>query len=163
MAGTLYGLGIGPGDPELITLKARRILRSVPVVAYPAPEGGESLARAIAAPQLGRRVRLVAFDLGRGPRALINPRIVARSEESFTLWDDCFSFPELLVRVRRARSVTIEFDDERGHPQVWKALAPAESDLFQHELDHLDGKLYIALGQPHNVQPREKIALYEKR
>jgi precorrin-2/cobalt-factor-2 C20-methyltransferase len=46
--GTLYGLGIGPGDPELITLKARRILRSVPVVAYPAPEKGDSLARAIA-------------------------------------------------------------------------------------------------------------------
>ena len=48
--GTLFGLGIGPGDPELITLKAERILRSVPVVAYPAPENGDSLARAIAAP-----------------------------------------------------------------------------------------------------------------
>ncbi len=51
--GTLYGLGIGPGDPELITLKALRILKSVPVVAYPAPEEGDSLARAIAAPHLG--------------------------------------------------------------------------------------------------------------
>ncbi len=50
--GTLYGLGIGPGDPELITLKARRILPSVPVVAYPAPEKGDSLARAIAEPHL---------------------------------------------------------------------------------------------------------------
>ena len=51
-SGTLFGLGIGPGDPELITLKARRILRSVPVVAYPAPENGDSLARAIAATHL---------------------------------------------------------------------------------------------------------------
>ena len=51
--GTLYGLGIGPGDPELITLKALRILKSVPVVVYPAPETGDSLARAIAAPHLG--------------------------------------------------------------------------------------------------------------
>ncbi len=50
--GTLYGLGIGPGDPELITLKALRILESVPVVAYPAPEAGDSLARSIAAPHL---------------------------------------------------------------------------------------------------------------
>jgi precorrin-2 C(20)-methyltransferase len=50
--GTLYGLGIGPGDPELMTLKAHRILQSVPVVAYPAPEDGDSLARAIAAPHL---------------------------------------------------------------------------------------------------------------
>ncbi len=50
--GTLYGLGIGPGDPELMTLKAHRILQSVPVVAYPAPDTGDSLARAIAAPHL---------------------------------------------------------------------------------------------------------------
>jgi precorrin-2/cobalt-factor-2 C20-methyltransferase len=52
MNGTLYGLGVGPGDPELITLKALRLLRSVPVVAYPAPEHGDSLARAIIAEHL---------------------------------------------------------------------------------------------------------------
>ena len=52
MSGTLYGLGIGPGDPELITVKALRLLRAVPVVAYPAPEEGDSLARAIVAPHL---------------------------------------------------------------------------------------------------------------
>ncbi|MDH3593989.1 MAG: precorrin-2 C(20)-methyltransferase [Rhodospirillales bacterium] len=52
MTGTLYGLGIGPGDPELITVKALRLLRAAPVVAYPAPETGESLARAIVAPLL---------------------------------------------------------------------------------------------------------------
>jgi precorrin-2/cobalt-factor-2 C20-methyltransferase len=50
--GTLYGLGVGPGDPELITLKALRILKSVPVLAWPAPLEGESLARSIAAPHL---------------------------------------------------------------------------------------------------------------
>ena len=47
MSGTLYGLGVGPGDPELITLKALKILQAVPVVAYPAPETGDSLARSI--------------------------------------------------------------------------------------------------------------------
>jgi len=52
MNGTLYGLGIGPGDPELITVKALRILRAVPVIAYPAPERGDSLARQIVAPHL---------------------------------------------------------------------------------------------------------------
>ena len=52
MSGTLYGIGLGPGDPELLTLKAHRILRSVPVIAYPAPDGSPSLARAIAAPHL---------------------------------------------------------------------------------------------------------------
>jgi len=47
MAGTLYGLGIGPGDPDLITLKALNILQAAPVIAYPAPVGKPSLARSI--------------------------------------------------------------------------------------------------------------------
>ena len=50
--GTLYGIGVGPGDPELVTLKALRIARACPVLAYPAPEQGESLARRIMAPHL---------------------------------------------------------------------------------------------------------------
>src|SRR5271169_959441 len=45
--GTLYGLGVGPGDPELLTLKVLRIIRTAPVIAYPAPEHGASFARAI--------------------------------------------------------------------------------------------------------------------
>ncbi len=52
MTGTLYGLGIGPGDPDLITLKALKRLQSAPVLAYPALEDGDSLARAIIAPHL---------------------------------------------------------------------------------------------------------------
>jgi len=47
--GRLYGLGIGPGDPELLTLKAHRILTTVPVIAYPTMENGKVLARAIVA------------------------------------------------------------------------------------------------------------------
>lgn len=47
MTGTLYGLGVGPGDPELLTLKALRILRAAPVIAYPAPDTGPSFARQI--------------------------------------------------------------------------------------------------------------------
>ena len=47
MTGTLYGLGIGPGDPDLITLKALKLLQVAPVLAYPALEDGKSLARAI--------------------------------------------------------------------------------------------------------------------
>jgi len=49
MSGTLWGLGIGPGDPELITVKAVRILREAAVVTYPAPLEGPSLTRTIAA------------------------------------------------------------------------------------------------------------------
>jgi precorrin-2/cobalt-factor-2 C20-methyltransferase len=49
MSGRLYGLGLGPGDPELITLKAWRILRQAPVIAYPAPDDAPSFARSIVA------------------------------------------------------------------------------------------------------------------
>ena len=50
--GKLYGLGVGPGDPELITLKALKILKRLPVIAYPAPDKGDSLARRIVADHL---------------------------------------------------------------------------------------------------------------
>ena len=70
-SGTLYGIGVGPGDPELITLKALRILRACPVVAYPAPENGDSMARAIAATHLpGGQEEIVIrmpLDAGHGP------------------------------------------------------------------------------------------------
>lgn len=52
MTGKLYGLGVGPGDPELMTLKAHRLLQSCPVIAYPAPDTGPSFARSIAADYL---------------------------------------------------------------------------------------------------------------
>lgn len=45
----LYGIGVGPGDPELMTLKAHRLISAASVVAYPAPDTGESFARRIAA------------------------------------------------------------------------------------------------------------------
>ncbi|MCB1493670.1 MAG: precorrin-2 C(20)-methyltransferase [Rhodobiaceae bacterium] len=49
MTGTLYGVGLGPGDPELLTLKAHRLITGARVIAYPAPDTGESFARSIAA------------------------------------------------------------------------------------------------------------------
>ena len=70
-AGTLYGLGVGPGDPELITLKALRLLKAAPVIAYPAPEDGDSLARKIAATHRpGGQTEIVIrmpLDAGRFP------------------------------------------------------------------------------------------------
>ena len=75
MSGTVYGLGVGPGDPELITLKALRILQAVPVIAYPAPETGDSFARQIVAPHLrgGQTEIAIRMPLGDGqfPKAEI--------------------------------------------------------------------------------------------
>jgi precorrin-2 C20-methyltransferase/precorrin-3B C17-methyltransferase len=52
LRGQLFGVGVGPGDPELMTLKARRIIAAADVVAYPVARHGRSVARAIAAPYL---------------------------------------------------------------------------------------------------------------
>ncbi len=75
MSGTVYGLGVGPGDPELLTLKALRILRAVPAIAYPAPETGDSFARTIVAPHLpgGQQEIAIRMPLGDGqfPKAEI--------------------------------------------------------------------------------------------
>jgi precorrin-2/cobalt-factor-2 C20-methyltransferase len=67
--GRLYGLGLGPGDPELVTLKALRLLRAASVVAYPAPEDGESFARRIVAEWLDRGQREIGirFPMRPGP------------------------------------------------------------------------------------------------
>jgi peptide deformylase len=101
--------------------------------------------RGIAAPQIGIPRRFIAVNLGRGTHSLINPVITWRSPETFTLWDDCMCFPELLVKVRRHLSLSLAFVDEQGRPQMLEAVSQAESELFQHELDHLDGVLAIDL------------------
>jgi precorrin-2/cobalt-factor-2 C20-methyltransferase len=62
-SGTLYGVGVGPGDPELLTLKAVRILQTVPVIAYLAPPDSRSQARDIAARWLTGRQREVPIPV----------------------------------------------------------------------------------------------------
>jgi precorrin-2/cobalt-factor-2 C20-methyltransferase len=83
--GTLYGVGVGPGDPELLTLKAVRILQSVPVVAYPSTPQGSAQARDIAARWLnGQREIPITMPcmLDRGPvNAGYDEAAVAISEE----------------------------------------------------------------------------------
>jgi peptide deformylase len=73
---------------------------------------------------------------------MYNPRIVRRSRAAFRLWDDCFSFPDLMVQVRRNSSVTVEYVDSNGKKQAVQASGGL-SELLQHEIDHLDGILAI--------------------
>ena len=63
MSGILYGIGIGPGDPELITLKGLRIMRQCHLIAYPAPVGKDSLALAIAQQHIGANQQTWRFDI----------------------------------------------------------------------------------------------------
>lgn len=95
--------------------------------------------RAIAAPQLGIMKRLIYMNIDR-PFVFINPEFSFLSEEMFELWDDCMSFPNLLVKVKRHSSVTINYFDENFQPQVWE-MNHALAELLQHEVDHLDGVL----------------------
>ena len=95
--------------------------------------------RAIAAPQLGIMKRLIYVNLDR-PVILINPEFTFLSDEMFEVWDDCMSFPNLLVKVSRHKKAVIKYLDEKWEPQEMD-LENDLSELLQHEYDHLDGIL----------------------
>ncbi len=99
--------------------------------------------RGIAAPQIGLPWRLVAAHLDGRDHLLFDPVITWRSDETIRLWDDCMSFPDLRVRIRRHRSVSLRFFDRGGREHHWEDMGPSLSELFQHELDHLDGVLGV--------------------
>lgn len=63
MSGTLYGVGVGPGDPDLITRKAARLISNARVVAYPSLAGTDSFARAIAADLIADTAREIAIEI----------------------------------------------------------------------------------------------------
>jgi peptide deformylase len=104
--------------------------------------------RAIAAPQVGLPYRAVAIHLNGEERTMFNPCITFRSEEKFSMWDDCLSFPDLMVSVERHKSVSVSFVNETGHVEVWSSLPQSVSELLQHEIDHLDGVHATTLATP---------------
>jgi peptide deformylase len=104
----------------------------------------------LAAPQIGESVRLVVVeytedeDENAKPKkyVLVNPEIVKRSEETITDLEGCLSLPGLAGTVERHQSVTVKAKNRFGKPikleaEEWLAR------IFQHEIDHLDGVLYI--------------------
>ncbi|WP_296705893.1 peptide deformylase [Algoriphagus sp.] len=95
--------------------------------------------RGIAAPQLGIMKRMFYLNLDK-PYVILNPELKSLSEEMFEMWDDCMSFPNLLVKVRRHQSLTLSYRDENWKQQEWDASG-AISELIQHEYDHLNGVL----------------------
>lgn len=107
--------------------------------------------RAISAPQIGHPIRMIACNLGSStkhrpgeqPFTLINPKIVWRSEETFSMWDDCMSFPEKMVRLRRHKSISLTYLSRDGKIHEWDRLGQAEAELLQHEIDHLSGILAV--------------------
>ena len=99
--------------------------------------------RGIAAIQIGIKKRIIALNLGEKTFCVINPEITWKSEEVFRMWDDCMSFPDIVVKVERHKSVSIKYQDESGLKKEWNAISRDVSELLQHEIDHLDGILAV--------------------
>jgi len=99
--------------------------------------------RAISAPQIGIMKRFIAMNIGSNSSILVNPEITWYSKSTITLWDDCMSFPDKLVRVQRASSISVTFWDDKGGCHSWERLPVDVSELVQHEVDHLDGVLAV--------------------
>jgi peptide deformylase len=103
----------------------------------------------LAAPQIGELVRLVAVDVTGHPKAsschgllvLVNPAVV-RAEGDELGREGCLSIPDLTANVRRALVVEIEAVTPDGEPIAVEANA-FEARVLQHELDHLDGILFL--------------------
>lgn len=95
--------------------------------------------RAIAAPQIGLLKRIICLNINK-PVAIINPQFSNLSSELFQVWDDCMSFPNLLVKVKRHKKLTLTFYDINWQKHTWH-LQDDMAELIQHEYDHLDGIL----------------------
>ena len=97
--------------------------------------------RAVAAPQIGVMKRMVYMHIDR-PVVFLNPVFDRKSEEMMRVWDDCMSFPDILVKVERHRSCRINYRDLNWEAQSMD-LEGDLSELLQHECDHLDGILAV--------------------
>jgi peptide deformylase len=114
----------------------------------------------LAAPQVGRSIRLLVADASHyddvgGPRVFINPEIVDSWDE-WTYDEGCLSVPGLNVELTRPEGVIVRFHDEKGvrHEEEFHQLW---ARVLQHEIDHLDGKLFVD-----RMSPMRR-ALAEKR
>ena len=97
--------------------------------------------RAIAAPQIGVMRRIVAMHVDK-PRTFINPILDKFSDERSEYWEDCMSFPDLVVRVRMPKTCRLRYLDESWLEREAR-LSEDYAFLLQHEVDHLDGTLAI--------------------
>lgn len=96
----------------------------------------------IAAPQVGIHERVIIVDSGKGPKAYINPEIVSRSFRTFLFEEGCLSVPGVWGMVKRHRGVKVKALDQNG-AEVTVEASDLEAVIFQHEIDHLDGVLFI--------------------
>ncbi len=106
----------------------------------------------IAAPQIGRSLQIVIIASHPNeryphapqmePTAMINPKIISHSVETEKGWEGCLSVPMIRGLVPRYREIEIEYTDRQGDRQQTK-LTDFVARIFQHEYDHLEGKVFL--------------------
>ncbi len=96
----------------------------------------------LAAPQIGQPIRLIIAQTENGNEAFINPKIVATSMRMVESEEGCLSIPGVWGIVTRHRSVKVTAFNAKGEPIEIEAKGLL-SIIFQHEIDHLDGILFI--------------------
>jgi peptide deformylase len=138
------------GNPGLRTMCSPIRVFGIPALYALARDLGDTLddfrrmhgfGRGIAAPQLGASHRMIVLHVD-DPLVLLNPVIIRRSRKVMTLWDDCFSFPDLVAKVKRNLAIEVRFQDLEGKKHTIPAEGPM-AELLQHEVDHLDGVLAL--------------------
>ncbi len=95
----------------------------------------------LAAPQVGISQQIFVADVGEGPLAIINPKILKKSG-SAKMEEGCLSIPDIKVNVRRAKEILVQYTDENNR-KVETKLTELLARVFLHEYDHLIGKLII--------------------
>jgi peptide deformylase len=96
----------------------------------------------LAAPQVGVSKRIIVTDISDAMmRVIINPEIVSATGEQ-NKEEGCLTFPDLFLRVKRNKTVAIKFQDLKGTPTTF-TLTGLEAVIIQHEIDHLNGKLFV--------------------
>ena len=98
--------------------------------------------RAIAAPQIGYMKRLVYMNIDK-PIIFINPILDILSADMFEIWDDCMSFPDIIVKVKRHKKCHVSYKNINWEDQSLE-LEGSLSELIQHEADHLNGILAVS-------------------
>ena len=106
----------------------------------------------LAAPQVGVSTRVILYRLpDKGLRVLINPKIIAMRGEQLEPEEGCLSIPGLQGVVRRAQEIRVKGFDERNRP-VSRRVTDLEARVIQHEIDHLDGILFIDRADPGTLE-----------
>ena len=113
----------------------------------------------LAAPQVGRSERVAVVDVEGSKLALINPEVLSTGSASDKAEEGCLSIPDIYGDIDRPTEVTIRFTDETGEEQEETATALLGRCL-QHEIDHLDGKLFIDYLSP--LKRRSALSKWEK-